>query len=169
MVRIHSTAPSLFTRGPANAGPFSFRAAAICYPLYLVLLSFRVAQVQWETSGVPTILIIETIAYVISWVAFPLLTFDAAVVVTLGASALGMAPLTNRSLRSGGVAAPEWLPTMRNGPRLGSWSRPRICSWASERSCWSEPSLRASYACARVQRSRSLPSVTRPDKRGNSQ
>ena len=51
----------------------SFRAAAICYPLYLLLLSFRVAHGQWETSGVLTIVIIETIAYVISWVAFPLL------------------------------------------------------------------------------------------------
>ena len=51
----------------------SFRAAVICYPLYLVLLSFRVTAAQWETSGVPTILVVETIAFVISWVAFPLL------------------------------------------------------------------------------------------------
>ena len=51
----------------------SFRAGVICYPLYLVLLSFRVADPVWEASGVATILAVETIAYVISWVAFPLL------------------------------------------------------------------------------------------------
>ena len=51
----------------------SFRAGMICYPLYLLLVGFRVGDAQWETSGVATILIVETIAYVISWVAFPLL------------------------------------------------------------------------------------------------
>src|SRR5438477_8788763 len=51
----------------------SFRAAAICYPLYLVLLTFRVSAEHWAQSGAPTILTVETIAYVISWVAFPLL------------------------------------------------------------------------------------------------
>src|SRR5690242_11764687 len=51
----------------------SFRAGAICYPLYLLLLSFRVTASQWEVSGVAPILVVETIAYVISWVGFPLL------------------------------------------------------------------------------------------------
>ena len=51
----------------------SFRAALICYPLYLALLSFRVPGASWTQSGVPTILIVETIAFVISWTAFPLL------------------------------------------------------------------------------------------------
>ncbi len=50
----------------------SFRAAVICYPLYLLLLTFRVSEAQWAQSGVPTILVVETIAYVISWTAFPL-------------------------------------------------------------------------------------------------
>jgi hypothetical protein len=50
----------------------SFRAGAICYPLYLLLLSFRVSGPLWETSGVTSIIVVETIAYVISWVAFPL-------------------------------------------------------------------------------------------------
>jgi len=50
----------------------SFRAGLICYPLYLFLVSFRVAAAQWEASGVATILTVETIAYVISWAAFPL-------------------------------------------------------------------------------------------------
>ena len=51
----------------------SFRAALICYPLYLALLSFRVPGASWTQSGVPTILIVESIAFVISWTAFPLL------------------------------------------------------------------------------------------------
>jgi len=51
----------------------SFRAAAICYPLYLVLLCFRVSGANWTQSGVPTILVVESIAYVVSWTAFPLL------------------------------------------------------------------------------------------------
>ena len=51
----------------------SFRAAAICYPFFLILLAFRVSAAHWEASGVPRIVIVETIGYVISWVAFPLL------------------------------------------------------------------------------------------------
>jgi hypothetical protein len=51
----------------------SFRAGLICYPLYLLLVGFRVTDAQWEMSGVAPILVVETIAYVISWVAFPLL------------------------------------------------------------------------------------------------
>lgn len=51
----------------------SFRAALICYPCYLLLLAFRVAAPQWHASGMPTIVVVETIAYVISWAAFPLL------------------------------------------------------------------------------------------------
>ncbi len=56
----------------------SFRAGAICYPLYLFLVSVRVPHAQWEISGVAPILIVETIAYVISWVAFPLLILPVA-------------------------------------------------------------------------------------------
>jgi hypothetical protein len=50
----------------------SFRAAAICYPLYLFLLALRVDHTQWQQSGTATILVVETIDYVISWVMFPL-------------------------------------------------------------------------------------------------
>jgi hypothetical protein len=56
----------------------SFRAAVICYPLYLLLVGLRVAAAQWEASGVAPILIVETIAYVITWVAFPLLILSVA-------------------------------------------------------------------------------------------
>lgn len=51
----------------------SFRAAAICYPLYLVLLAMRVTVDEWQKSGGWRIVIVETIGYVIAWVAFPLL------------------------------------------------------------------------------------------------
>jgi hypothetical protein len=51
----------------------SFRAAAICYPMFLFLLGSRVSAAQWEAAGWPTVILVETIAYVISWVAFPLL------------------------------------------------------------------------------------------------
>jgi hypothetical protein len=50
----------------------SFRAAAISYPLFLILLMMRVSVAQWERSGGWYIVAVETIAYVISWVAFPL-------------------------------------------------------------------------------------------------
>jgi hypothetical protein len=51
----------------------SFLAAALSYPLYLVLLTMRVSLAQWQAAGGPRIILIETIGYVISWVAFPLL------------------------------------------------------------------------------------------------
>ena len=51
----------------------SFRAGLICYPLYLLLLGFRVTDAKWAASGIAPILVVETIAYIISWTAFPLL------------------------------------------------------------------------------------------------
>lgn len=51
----------------------SFRAAAIAYPLYLVLLSMRITVAEWERSGGLLIVTVETIAYVMAWVAFPLI------------------------------------------------------------------------------------------------
>jgi hypothetical protein len=56
----------------------SFRAALICYPMYLLLLSFRVDTAAWEASGVGRVLAVETIAFVISWAAFPLLVLPLA-------------------------------------------------------------------------------------------
>jgi hypothetical protein len=50
----------------------SFRAAIISYPLYLMLLTMRVTVPEWERSGGLHIVIVETIAYVIAWAAFPL-------------------------------------------------------------------------------------------------
>lgn len=50
----------------------SFRAAILCYPLYLVLLMMRVAAADWQNSGGLRIVTVETIGYIISWTAFPL-------------------------------------------------------------------------------------------------
>jgi len=54
----------------------SFRAAAISYPLYLVLLAMRVSVAEWQQSGGWRIVTVETIGYVIAWVAFPLLMLN---------------------------------------------------------------------------------------------
>ena len=51
----------------------SFRAGLICYPLFLILLVLRVSAAKWAAAGAPRIVIVETIGYVISWVALPLL------------------------------------------------------------------------------------------------
>ena len=51
----------------------SFRAALICYPMYLALLALRVPAPPWGNAGIARILIVESIAFVISWTAFPLL------------------------------------------------------------------------------------------------
>jgi hypothetical protein len=51
----------------------SFRAAVVAYPLYLLLLAMRVTVAEWERSGGPVIVTVETIAYVIGWAAFPLI------------------------------------------------------------------------------------------------
>ena len=51
----------------------SFWAAALCYPLYLILLAFPIQIGDAVELDVWQVLAIETIHYVISWVAFPLL------------------------------------------------------------------------------------------------
>src|SRR5437763_15002635 len=51
----------------------SFRAAVICYRFFLILLGFRVSTAHWEPSGLMRIVIVETLGYRISWIAFPLL------------------------------------------------------------------------------------------------
>ena len=51
----------------------SFRAGLICYPMFLVLLSFRVTAAQLEHSSIARIVAVETIGYTIAWTAFPLL------------------------------------------------------------------------------------------------
>ena len=54
----------------------SFRAAVISYPLYLMLLAMRVSVAEWQQSGGWRIVTVETIGYVVAWVAFPLLMLN---------------------------------------------------------------------------------------------
>jgi hypothetical protein len=56
----------------------SFRAAVISYPLYLMLLAMRVSVAEWQQSGGWRIVTVETIGYVVAWVAFPLLMLNVA-------------------------------------------------------------------------------------------
>lgn len=51
----------------------SFLAGALSYPFYLILLMMRVSSAQWQAAGGVRIVLLETIAYVIAWVAFPLI------------------------------------------------------------------------------------------------
>jgi|SRR5579864_2912713 len=51
----------------------SFWAAAICYPLYVILLLERLDADTIAQSGFVHILIVETIGYVTGWAALPLI------------------------------------------------------------------------------------------------
>jgi hypothetical protein len=51
----------------------SFRAAYLCYPVYLVLTLTQLGAEEMEHADWLRIVLAETIAYVIGWVAFPLL------------------------------------------------------------------------------------------------
>lgn len=59
-------------RFDASLGGFwrSYEAAAICYPLYLALTLGRVEHASWRVA------IVETIGYVVSWTAFPLVMLN---------------------------------------------------------------------------------------------
>jgi hypothetical protein len=50
----------------------SFLSGFLSYPFFLILLTMRVSIADWNTAGGVPIILIETIGYVISWVAFPL-------------------------------------------------------------------------------------------------
>jgi hypothetical protein len=50
----------------------SFLSAFLSYPFFLLLLTMRVSLAEWNAAGGLQILLIETIGYVIAWVAFPL-------------------------------------------------------------------------------------------------
>ncbi len=51
----------------------SFMSAFLGYPLFLILLMMRVSLDDWKVTGGFPIILIETLGYVISWTAFPLL------------------------------------------------------------------------------------------------
>ncbi|HEX3861239.1 MAG TPA: hypothetical protein VHY35_06055 [Stellaceae bacterium] len=51
----------------------SYRAGAICYPFFLLLLILSTTTQEWDDTGIATIVIVKSIAYLIAWVAFPLI------------------------------------------------------------------------------------------------
>ncbi|MGA8757145.1 MAG: hypothetical protein WB611_12615 [Stellaceae bacterium] len=51
----------------------SFMSAFLSYPFFLILLTMRVSLADWKAAGGLPIILIETIGYIISWVAFPLI------------------------------------------------------------------------------------------------
>jgi hypothetical protein len=55
----------------------SFRAALLAYPFYLIVLRMQVGIAEWQRAG-GRILVVETIAYVIAWTAFPLVMLEVA-------------------------------------------------------------------------------------------
>jgi len=50
----------------------SFRAALICYPMFLILLDYRLTPEQEAVSEMWRIVTAETIGYAIAWAAYPL-------------------------------------------------------------------------------------------------
>ncbi len=50
----------------------SFLSAFLSYPFFLILLTMRVSLADWNAAGGLQIMLAETIGYVISWAAFPL-------------------------------------------------------------------------------------------------
>lgn len=60
-----------FDRGVAGVWR-SFWAAALAYPGFILLTVLRIDPALWEQGSVPHMLLLESIAYVILWTAFPL-------------------------------------------------------------------------------------------------
>jgi hypothetical protein len=50
----------------------SFLSGVLSYPFFLSLLTMRVSVAEWNAAGGLAVIVIETIGYIISWVAFPL-------------------------------------------------------------------------------------------------
>lgn len=75
LARGDRAALALFDRSPQGFWR-SFRAALLAYPLYLIVLTMRVSLAHWRAAGGGRILAVETIAYVITWTAFPLIMLE---------------------------------------------------------------------------------------------
>ncbi len=76
LARGDRTGVTLIDRSPDGALR-SFRAAAVVAPGYLVLLALRLDPGA-AAGGIWPLLLVETIAYVISWTAFPVVMIDLA-------------------------------------------------------------------------------------------
>ena len=71
LARLDAGAMSYFERTPAGFWK-SFFAAVIVAPGFAIIMVYELAQVELE-AGVPRLFLVETIAYVLRWVAFPVL------------------------------------------------------------------------------------------------
>jgi hypothetical protein len=71
LARLDPAAMAWFARGVHGVWR-SFWAAVIAYPGFILLVSLLVPNAQWAESGGFRILLVESIGYVVSWTAFPL-------------------------------------------------------------------------------------------------
>ncbi len=71
LARLDAGAMSYFERTPAGFWK-SFFAAVIVAPGFAIIIGYELAQVDLE-AGVPRILVVELLAYVLGWAAFPVI------------------------------------------------------------------------------------------------
>jgi hypothetical protein len=57
---------------------YSFRAAALCYPMFLILLAFPIELGDGAVDRSLAYFVVETIRFVIAWTAFPLIALPLA-------------------------------------------------------------------------------------------
>ncbi len=73
LARLDSGAMSYFERTPAGFWK-SFFAAAIVAPGFVIIIAYELGQVEIELeAGALRVFLIETLAYVLGWVAFPVM------------------------------------------------------------------------------------------------
>lgn len=72
LARFDPAAMVWFARGIDGVGR-SFWAAAIAYPGFVLFVSLLVTPAEWASYGGFRILLVESIGYVVSWTAFPLI------------------------------------------------------------------------------------------------
>ncbi len=71
LARLDKGAMSYFDRTPAGFWK-SFFAAVIVAPGFAIIIGYELAQVDLE-AGVPRIFVVELLAYVLGWAAFPVI------------------------------------------------------------------------------------------------
>jgi hypothetical protein len=69
---LDQAAMAWFARGVGGVWR-SFWAAAIAYPGFVLMISLLVPSAEWAAYGGFRILLVESIGYVVSWTAFPLI------------------------------------------------------------------------------------------------
>lgn len=72
LARLDSAAMAWFDRSAEGVWR-SFWAAAIAYPGFVILLALNTSPIEWAAHGAVRILLVESIGYIVSWAAFPLI------------------------------------------------------------------------------------------------